>query len=83
MSVRFPILYIAEADAEAAVLSSGVLAHLIEALPHAALAACAASSASSMSCALERGTEVNTLPSTGLVLSKYWPEAGSTHLPPM
>ncbi len=36
MSARFPILYIAEADAEAAVLSSGVLAHLVEALPHAA-----------------------------------------------
>ncbi len=37
MSVRFPILYIAEADAEAAVLSSGVLAHLVEALPNAAV----------------------------------------------
>lgn len=35
MSTRFPILYIAEADAEAAVLSSGVLAHLVEALPNA------------------------------------------------
>jgi ADP-heptose:LPS heptosyltransferase len=34
MSIRFPILYIAEADAEAAVLSSGVLAHLVEAVPH-------------------------------------------------
>ena len=32
---RFPILYIAEADAEDAVLSSGVLAHLVESLPHA------------------------------------------------
>ncbi len=35
MSIRFPILYIAEADAEAAVLSSGVLAHLVEAVPGA------------------------------------------------
>ncbi|MBX9615597.1 MAG: glycosyltransferase family 9 protein [Caulobacteraceae bacterium] len=35
MSARFPILYIAEADAEAAVLSSGVLAHLVDAVPHA------------------------------------------------
>ncbi|MBU1345854.1 MAG: glycosyltransferase family 9 protein [Alphaproteobacteria bacterium] len=35
MTARFPILYIAEADAEAAVLSSGVLAHLVEALPNA------------------------------------------------
>ena len=33
---RFPILYIAEADAEDAVLSSGVLAHLVESLPNAA-----------------------------------------------
>ena len=35
MNVRFPILYIAEADAEAAVLSSGALAHLVDAVPHA------------------------------------------------
>lgn len=36
MSARFPILYIAEADAEAAVLSSGVLAYLVDSLPDAA-----------------------------------------------
>lgn len=35
MSGRFPILYIAEADAEAAVLSSGVLAYLVDSLPQA------------------------------------------------
>ncbi len=35
MHGRFPILYIAEADAEDAVLSSGTLAHLVEAIPHA------------------------------------------------
>lgn len=35
MHGRFPILYIAEADAEEAVLSSGTLAHLVEAIPHA------------------------------------------------
>ncbi len=35
MAARFPILYIAEADAEAAVLSSGALAHLVEAIPTA------------------------------------------------
>ncbi|NBB63923.1 glycosyltransferase family 9 protein [Pseudomonas sp. ODNR1LW] len=33
---RFPILYIAEADVEDAVLSSGVLARLVESLPNAA-----------------------------------------------
>ncbi|KAK0331845.1 hypothetical protein LTR94_027291, partial [Friedmanniomyces endolithicus] len=32
---RFPILYIAEADAEDAVMSSGVLAHLVDSLPNA------------------------------------------------
>lgn len=32
---RFPILYIAEADPEDAVLSSGVLSHLVESLPNA------------------------------------------------
>ena len=35
MTARFPILYIAEAEAEAAVLSSGALAHLVDAVPHA------------------------------------------------
>ena len=35
MHGRFPILYVAEADAEDAVLSSGALAHLVEAIPHA------------------------------------------------
>jgi ADP-heptose:LPS heptosyltransferase len=36
MSSSFPILYIAEADAEAAVLSSGTLACLVDSLPQAA-----------------------------------------------
>lgn len=37
MSKPFPILYIAEADAEAAILSSGVLAYLAEGVPNAAV----------------------------------------------
>lgn len=35
MAARFPILYLAEPDAEAAVLSSGVLAYLVKAMPQA------------------------------------------------
>lgn len=35
MAGRFPILYIAESEAEAAVLSSGVLAYLVEHMPQA------------------------------------------------
>jgi ADP-heptose:LPS heptosyltransferase len=35
MTARFPILFIAEAEPEAAVLSSGVLAYLVESLPDA------------------------------------------------
>ena len=35
MPGRFPILYVAEADASDAILSSGVLACLVEAMPHA------------------------------------------------
>lgn len=35
MSGRFPILYIAEADAEEAVMASGALAYLVEAMPQA------------------------------------------------
>lgn len=37
MSKSFPILYVAEADAEAAILSSGVLAYLAESVPGAAV----------------------------------------------
>lgn len=35
MAGRFPILYIAEADASDAILSSGVLAYMVEAMPQA------------------------------------------------
>jgi heptosyltransferase-3 len=35
MAARFPILYLAEADPEEAVLSSGVLSYLVEAMPQA------------------------------------------------
>jgi heptosyltransferase-3 len=35
MATRFPILYIAEADASDAILSSGVLAYLVDAMPQA------------------------------------------------
>ena len=54
-----------------------------EDLLHCALALCAASSASSISSTLERGILVNTLPSTGEMLSKYSPFTGATHCPPM
>ncbi len=54
-----------------------------EVAPQASLAACAASSAASTSCALERGIWVKALPVTGVMLSKYWPLFGSTHAPPM
>ena len=37
MAARFPILYIAEADASDAILSSGVLACMVEAMPQATL----------------------------------------------
>ena len=37
MTGRFPILYIAEADASDAILSSGVLAYMVEAMPQAGL----------------------------------------------
>ena len=54
-----------------------------DALFQDALAACAASSASSISAVEERGIFVNTLPSTGEMLSKYSPLTGGTHLPPI
>ena len=46
-------------------------------------AACDASSASSMSCALERGISQKGIPVMGVMFSKYWPDVGSTHFPPM
>lgn len=66
-----------------AILSNTLARSVVEVLPQASLAACAASSAASMSCALERAIEVNTLPLIGVVLSKYWPLAGATHAPPI
>ncbi len=52
-------------------------------LPQASLALWAASSASSMSAACERAIWQTGLPVIGLILSKYWPSTGATHLPPM
>ena len=54
-----------------------------EALPQAVLAAWAASSASSMSSAVERGTSQNARPVIGVMFSKYSPLVGGTHSPPM
>ncbi|MNV97558.1 hypothetical protein D3C71_1926930 [compost metagenome] len=56
---------------------------VVDVSAQARLAACAASSAASMSSALERATSVKTLPVTGVVFSKYWPLRGATHWPPM
>ena len=66
-----------------AIFSSRLERSVVLVLPHASFAACAASSASSMSSALERGIDVMTLPVIGEAFSKYWPDFGSTHLPPM
>ena len=52
-------------------------------LPHAGAAACAASSALSISASSDRATSQNTWPVTGVGFSKYRPLAGATHLPPM
>ena len=54
-----------------------------EVLPQAGAAACAASSAFSMSDSSERATSQNTSPVTGVRFSKYSPAVGATHSPPM
>jgi hypothetical protein len=46
-------------------------------------AACAASSAASTSCSFERAISQSSWPFTGDRFSKYFPERGSAHLPPM
>ena len=52
-------------------------------LPHAPLAACAASRAFSMSSAVERGISQNVLPVIGVGFSKYCSLTGLTQSPPM
>ena len=54
-----------------------------EVLPQAGAAACAASSASSMSSAVPRAISQKTLPLTGERFSKYWPLTGATYSPPI
>ena len=49
----------------------------------ASLALWAASSASSISAAVERGTWQSLLPVIGLGLSKYLPSTGAIHFPPI
>jgi len=51
--------------------------------PQASLALWAASSAASTSAASERAISHSTWPLMGEVFSKYLPERGSTHSPPM
>lgn len=52
-------------------------------LPQASLALCAASSAASTSFASERAISPSGRPVTGEMFSKYLPECGAVHLPPM
>ena len=66
-----------------AIFSKILLRSVLEELFQAALAAWAASSANSMSSAVERATLVKALPVMGQMSSKYWPFTGGTHLPPM
>ncbi len=54
-----------------------------EVLPHLLLAAWAASRASSMSSAVERGISQKPLPVTGDTFSKYCSRFGLTNSPPM
>src|ERR1700752_474004 len=54
-----------------------------EVLPQAGAAACAASSAFSISDSSERATSQNVWPVTGVGFSKYRPSTGAIHWPPM
>jgi hypothetical protein len=53
----------------------------IDVFPHAGNAACAASNAKSTSFSFDRGTLQITSLVIGEVLSKYFPDLGSTNLP--
>ena len=56
---------------------------VIEVFPQAGKAACAASNAKSTSLSFERATLQITSLVIGVVLSKYFPDFGSTNLPLM
>ena len=65
MSGRFPILYIAEADAEAAVLSSGVLAYLVDSLPQADITIVGSAASAPLFADTPRLTELIVMDKTG------------------
>ena len=56
---------------------------VVDASPQAVFAACAASSASSTSSGVERGTSVNASPVAGVRFSEYSPCTGAIQWPPM
>ena len=56
---------------------------VVEVLPHAVLALCAASRARLTSAAVDLGISQKALPVTGVMFSKYWLPDGVTHSPPM
>ncbi len=66
-----------------AILSRMFERSVTDVFPQASFAPCAASSAFSMSSAVERATSQNVLPVTGVGFSKYCPFVGFTHSPPM
>ena len=66
-----------------AILFSTLERSVVEVSAHSSLAAWAASSASSMSSADERGTEVKGSPVAGVTFSLYSPSIGATQWPPM
>ncbi|MNZ41060.1 hypothetical protein D3C78_586000 [compost metagenome] len=66
-----------------AIFSSRLERSCTEVRPQASAAAWAASSASSMSSAVERGNSPMASPVTGVVLVKYWPLTGATNSPLM
>jgi hypothetical protein len=71
------------ASTRSAILLRMLARSAADVLPQAGAAACAASSAFSMSSAVPRATSVKVSPVTGVGFSKYWPLAGATYSPPM
>ena len=56
---------------------------VVDVLPQSSFVACAASSASFMSSAVERGTAVRVSPVAGVTFVEYSPAVGATQWPPM
>ena len=80
MPAAFPVLYIAEADPEMAVMGSGVLNHLVEALPQARFTVVGSAASAPLFAGVPRLDRTLILKGEGLAeLTGLWNQVRGTH----